>query len=318
MVSVTETSEARHPGRTVARRRLTRSQSNYLFSLLLILPSVILVGGFVIIPFIHVLLISLESIEVGDLSGRFVGLANYRWAIASPELRVGAWNSVIWTFGTVALQIVLGVLFALLLNRKLLMRGWLRALTLFPYLVPTVVAALVWRYLMHDMVGPLNYMLVSSGLISQPLLWLDSPKWAILSVIIIAAWKHFPFVVIIILAMLQTIPREQYEAADLDGANEFQQFWYITLPSILPAIGIAALVRLIYEVNAFDIIYLLTGGGPVNATTTLPILVYNKAFGDFQLGRAAAAASITFLLMMLITIIGSLIGLVRRRMDRTA
>jgi multiple sugar transport system permease protein len=289
------------------RRRLSMEHSSFLFSILLILPSALLIGSIVVVPFFHVLLISLQSIEVGSLSGRFVGLANYKWAFSSSELHQAVIKSLVWTFGTVGLQIVLGVAFALLLNQRLLWRGLLRALTLFPYMVPTIVAVLVWRYLMHDLVGPINHALTSLGMIDQPLLWLDSPRWAMLSVIIIAAWKHFPFVVVIVLAMLQTIPREQYEAAAIDGATDLQQFRYITLPAILPAIAIAAFVRLLYEINGFDIIYLLTGGGPVNATKTLPILVYTKAFSDFQLGRAAAAASIAFLLLtafLLLSIIG--------------
>jgi multiple sugar transport system permease protein len=131
------------------------------------------------------------------------------------------------------------------------------------------------------------------GVLDAPVNWLNSPRMAMVSVIVVGVWKFFPFVVLAILGVLQSIPQEQYEAARIDGANDWQMFWRITLPYVMPVFLLTALLRTIWTFHKFDIIYLLTGGGPVGATTTLPVLVYQKAFADFELGRASALALIT-------------------------
>src|SRR5690606_11774476 len=153
------------------------------------------------------------------------------------------------------------------------LRGAARALVLAPYLIPTIVAVLTWRFMFHDLVGILNYFLISTGITDSPVLWLSNRRYAMLAVIIVGVWKFLPFVVIAILGILQAIPNEQYEAAQIDGASSFQQFWRITLPYILPVFILTALLRTIWNFNKFDIIYLLTGGGPLKSTTTVPLLI---------------------------------------------
>jgi multiple sugar transport system permease protein len=155
----------------------------------------------------------------------------------------------------------------------------------------------------HDIVGIINAGLISIGLIDKPLLWLNSQSLAMTSVILVGVWKFFPFAVIALLGILQAIPQEQYEAAKIDGASSIQQFWRITLPYVMPVFLLTALLRTIWTFHKFEIIYLMTGGGPLDATTTLPILVYLKAFTDFEFGRAAAVAILTF------GILGVLLGL---------
>jgi multiple sugar transport system permease protein len=149
----------------------------------------------------------------------------------------------------------------------------------------------------HDLLGIANYFLISIGLIDSPILWLSDRRYAMMAVIIVGVWKFLPFVVIAILGILQSIPNEQYEAAQIDGASTFQQFWRITLPYILPVFFLTALLRTIWTFNKFDIIYLLTGGGPLDSTTTVPILIYEKAFADFDMSRAAAIAVVAFLVL---------------------
>ena len=205
---------------------------------------------------------------------------------------------------------VIGLGLALLLNKTFLFRGVARAVVLAPYLVPTVVAVLVWRYMFHDIVGIVNHGLMAVGLIDRPLLWLNSTTWAMLAVILVGVWKFFPFVVIALLGILQSIPQEQYEAARIDGASPFQQFWRITLPYVMPVFILTALLRTIWTFHKFEIIYLLTGGGPLDATTTLPILVYFKGFVDFELGRAAAVAILTFAILVVLLV--AYFGVMRR------
>ncbi len=192
---------------------------------------------------------------------------------------------------------ILGPGVALLLNRAFAGRGLARAIAFAPYLIPTVVAVLVWRYMFHDVVGILNYLLVAVGAIDQPLNWLDSPSMAMFSVIVVGVWKFLPFSVLALLAVLQSIPQEQYEAARIDGAGDLQQFTRITLPYVMPVFLLTALLRTIWTFHKFDIIYLMTGGGPMDATTTLPVLVYEQAFVDYEMGRAAAMAIVTAVIL---------------------
>jgi multiple sugar transport system permease protein len=255
------------------------------------------------VPTITVFVTATQDVGMGEMSGPYVGLENFTWALTSEAFYTALWNTFVWVFGSVSIEMVLGLGLALLLNKSFAFRGVARAIILAPYLVPTVVAVLTWRYMFHDIVGIINAGLISIGVIDKPLLWLNSQSLAMLSVILVGVWKFFPFAVIALLGILQAIPQEQYEAAQIDGASSFQQFWRITLPYVMPVFLLTALLRTIWTFHKFEIIYLMTGGGPLDATTTLPILVYLKAFTDFEFGRAAAVAILTF------GILGILLGL---------
>jgi multiple sugar transport system permease protein len=249
------------------------------------------------VPTITVFVTAMQDVGMGDTDGPFIGFENFAWVFAEPAFYTALWNTFVWVFGSVALEMLLGLGLALLLNKSFAFRGAARAIVLAPYLVPTVVAVLTWRYMLHDIVGVVNAALMSIGITDQPLLWLNSQGLAMTSIIMVGVWKFFPFVVIAILGILQSIPQEQYEAAKIDGASDFQQFWRITLPYVMPVFLLTALLRTIWSFNKFEIIYLMTGGGPLDATTTLPILVYLKAFSDFEFGRAAAIAIVTLAIL---------------------
>ncbi|WP_085585721.1 carbohydrate ABC transporter permease [Thalassospira mesophila] len=246
------------------------------------------------VPTVTVFLTSMQDIGMGETSGPFIGLDNFIWALSDPTFYSALWHTFVWVFGSVSIEMVLGLGLALLLNRTFVFRGAARAIILAPYLVPTVVAVMTWRYMFHDIVGIINAVLIDVGIIDGPLLWLSSQSLAMFSVIMVGVWKFFPFAVIALLGILQSIPQEQYEAARIDGASPFQQFMRITLPYVMPVFLLTALLRTIWSFHKFEIIYLMTGGGPLDSTTTLPILVYLKAFSDFEFGRAAAVAILTF------------------------
>ncbi len=258
-----------------------------------LLPSVLILLLLVALPAATVVNFSMREVQLGESKLPFVGLDNFVWALQAEVFWSALVNTLIWVFGSVGLEMVIGLGVALLLNRSFVGRGLARAIVFAPYLIPTVVAVLVWRYMFHDVVGILNFFLIKIGVIDSPLNWLNSSRMAMLSVIVVGVWKFFPFVVLAILGVLQSIPQEQYEAARIDGANGWQMFWRITLPYVMPIFLLTALLRTIWTFHKFDIIYLLTGGGPVGATTTLPVLVYQKAFADFEMGRASALAIIT-------------------------
>lgn len=284
-------------------RNLTSETENRAIAALALLPSFLILLVLVALPTFSVALYSLQDVQMGEASHPFVGLENFQWALSYAPFWNALSNTLVWVFGSVGIEMVVGVFIALLLNKNFIGRGIARAIVFAPYLIPTVVAVLVWRYMFHDVLGVVNYFLLKAGWINEPVNWLSSPKIAMTTVIIVGVWKFFPFVVLAILGVLQAIPQDQYEAAKIDGASEWQQFWRITLPHLMPIFLLTTLLRSIWTFHKFDIIYLLTGGGPVGSTTTLPVLVYQKAFADFEIGRASALAFITAFLLTILLLI---------------
>jgi multiple sugar transport system permease protein len=272
------------------RRNLSLEKRYALLGVLLIAPTVLILCAVIVYPLICTIYLSLFSIYTPTLNGSWVGLDNYVQLLRSR----GFWNAlaatIVWTVGTLSLQIVFGVAMALLLNQNILFRSLARGLVLFPYFVSTVVAVLVWRWLFNDLYGILSHLLISAGIITAPIDWLGKMPNAMESVIFVGAWKFFPFVVIAVLARLQTVPDQLYEAATIDGAGAIGRFFDITLPQLKDVLAIVILLRTIWDFKEFDLIFLLTGGGPVNNTRTLPLIVYQQAFGLNQMGMAATYA----------------------------
>lgn len=273
-----------------------------IIGMLLITPSLLIFAAVIVYPLAYAIYMSFFSIYTPTLKGEWVGLENYRAMLTSREFWTALYNTMIWTVGTLTLQIVFGVAMALLLNLDFYFRPLARSLVLFPYFVSTVVAVLVWRWMFNDSYGILNHALLVSGLSDMPLDWLGSMPNAMVSIILVGAWKYFPFVVIAVLARLQTIPKELYEAARIDGAGPWARFWDVTLPQLRDVLLVIVLLRTIWDFKEFDMIYLLTGGGPVTSTQTLPLLVYKEAFGMNAMGRAStyAIGIMTVLLIFMI------------------
>ncbi len=265
----------------------------------LVTPSLLLFAVLIFYPMAQSLFLSLHRVSTLTMRARFVGLANFESLFADPDFAVSLINTVVWTVSAVGLQLVLGVGVALLLNRPMLGRSAARALLLFPYLLPTAVAVLVWRWLFNDLYGLINAVLLSAGLITTPVAWLSHSPDAMIAVILVGTWKFFPFVVIAVLARLQSIPDSLYEAARVDGASRWAQFWDVTLPQLAGVLSIVVLLRAIWDFKEFDLIYLMTGGGPGISTQTLPIMVYREAFQMLNFGRGAAVAVTMFGFMLL-------------------
>ena len=276
------------------------NQDKTLFNLFL-LPSVILIIGLLTYPVISVLWLSFTNKNPLVTETSFIGLNNYASFFSRPDLVNATINTFVWTISVVGLTIIIGLLTALLVNQIMPMRGILRSLVLFPYLVPFVVAALVWRYMLNDLFGVMNWMIQTIGIMDQPILWLSSTKWAMTAMIFVGVWKYTPFCTIAFLAALQAIPKDVIEASKIDGASALQRFCHVTLPLITPVIIVTALLRTLYTFNEFEILYMLTGGGPMDSTTTLPILAYKEAFGNLNMGRGAAIAVIMLLCLSIIT-----------------
>ena len=265
---------------------------------LLIAPTVLIFCLVIVYPLVSAIYLSLFSIYTPTMDGEWVGFDNYRELLAAGEFWRSLLNNVIWTVGTLTLQMVFGIGVALLLHQSLVFRALARSLVLFPYFLSTVVAVLVWRWLFNDLYGILNHLLMVSGLTDMPVDWLGSMPNAMISLILVGAWKYFPFVVIAVLARLQTIPDELYEAATIDGAGPVARFFDVTLPQLKDVLVVIVLLRTIWDFKEFDLIYLLTGGGPIISTQTLPLMVYKEAFALNRMGSATAVAVLMMLLML--------------------
>ena len=262
---------------------------------ILLMPAVITVALIGIYPILNVVYFSLNKWDILDPSGTFVWFKNFGYLFTTVDFWNSLKNSLIWTVGSVALQFGIGLALALFLNKKFFARDIYRGLVFFSYLIPTIVIAIVFRFMLNDVTGIIAIAFQKIGLRWG---WFSSPKTSMMSVIIVNVWKYFPFVVVCILAQLQTIDQQMYEAAKIDGAGSFQQFRHITWPFILPVVFIVLMLRTIWTIKNFDIIKLLTGGGPLDSTETLPILTYDTVFASFKLGRGSAIAVLMFIILM--------------------
>ena len=289
----------RKPSRPASMSKdLSLDARSSLLGLMLIAPTVIVFCAVIVYPLVSAIYLSLFSVYTPTMEGEWAGLANYRELLASGDFWRSFGNNLVWTAGTLVLQLVFGILVALVLHQNLWFRSLARSLVLFPYFLSTVVAVLVWRWLFNDLYGVLNHALMWTRITDMPVDWLGTMPNAMISLILVGAWKYFPFVVIAVLARLQTIPEELYEAATMDGAGAISRFWDITMPQLREVLVVIVLLRTIWDFKEFDLIYLLTGGGPVISTQTLPLLVYKEAFALNQMGNASAVAVMMMLFML--------------------
>ncbi len=269
---------------------------------LLFMPLVTLIVGLTVYPIFTVLRASLFQQSLYSQETIYVGLRNFITVAQSEAFLRSIGNTLVFTFGGLAIQMVVGLLIALLVHSKFPLRAPVRGAMLFSYLVPYVVAALTWRFMMSDATGILNYLIRTSGL-GIPASWFGSPDYAMLGVILVNSWKNFPFMVLVFLAQLQSIDPQLYEAGAVDGTTRWSAFRHITFPSLLPIILVVGMLRTIWNFNNFEVVFLLTQGGPLGRTETLPLLIYRFIFGEFSLGRGAALAVFVFLILVAMSLV---------------
>jgi multiple sugar transport system permease protein len=242
------------------------------------------------------------SLVVNDFAFKFHGLNNWGAAV----------TSVVYSFGSTILTLIVGLIASLLLNRPFRARGLTRAIFLFPYVAPVVSVAFVWRWILDPRPsGVLNDLLMRLNLIDLPKAYLAQRGLALVLVIVFSAWRYFPFAMLMILARLQAIDSTLYEAAEVDGANAWQKFWYVTLPELRYVMGAIFLLRLMWTFNKFDDIYLLTSGG--FGTNVLPVLTYQFAFKSNNFGKGAANAMIQLAILVVFLVLH--VGIVMRNVD---
>jgi multiple sugar transport system permease protein len=275
---------------------------SYLTGTLFILPAFVLFAVFILIPLVYGMVMSFTDYGGFNITPNFVGLDNYARLLQDDYFRVSLKNNFIYTLLFVPLTMLLALLSAIALNGILHLRKYLRMAFYFPQITSMVSVAIVWGLLFNPMSGPINHMLEAIG-ISNPPEWLMSSQWALLAVVIVAVWKSFGYYMIILLAGIQGIPEHLYESARLDGAGKVQQFFYITLPSLSPTLFMVLILTIINSFQVFDLVSVMTDGGPGRSTNVLVFRIYQEAFINYKMGYAAAMSTVLFLIIMVISLI---------------
>lgn len=273
-----------------------------LAGVLTISPALILILGLTLYPVAYSIWLSLLEKHSFFPQERFVGLENYFYLWKDAEFWSSLWLGVVYSIWTIVLQVVLGVAAALILNETFMGRGLVRAIVLFPYMVPTIVAVILWKWLLNDMYGVVNYWMVALRIVRDPISWLGADH-IMLSTIIMSIWQFFPFVLLSILARLQTIPPELYEAAKVDGASALRRFVHVTLPQIWGILFVVILLRSIWMFTKFDTVWLMgEGAGAGRFIRTLPVYAYMRTLTYYQAGLGAALAVIMFAILVVCTV----------------
>lgn len=287
-----------------------RIRHRYLGWVLFILPAGAVLTILLLWPLVDVVWTSFQARNMLNLDRRgFVGLANFGSFFSDSLWWLALKNGLIWTVGSVAGEFFVGLGSALLLNQNLRGRVIFRSLVLIPWIVPIVVASILWRWMLNPDFGIVNVLLVKSGILESPVYWLGEVNTALYSCIFVNIWRSFPFYTIVFLAALRSIPPEETEAALIDGANSFQRFIYIMIPHLRYVSLVVIVLHVMWTFYHFDFVWLLTGGGPLNASEILPTLIYRTAFRYYDFGVASAmSVMMTVILGMLIFTYFKLIG----------
>lgn len=274
------------------------------FSVMLLAPALVFVLVVGLYPVVRIVWLSFfqQDLQTG-LEREFLGLANYVRLLQDGHFFQALQTTFVFTVVSVSIELVLGLGFAILLNRAFTGRSFVRASVLIPWALPTAVLALAWVWIFNDQFGVINDLLMRTGLLQEPVAWLGSGPAAFASLVVADVWKTTPFITIILLAGLQHIPREYYEAAAIDGAGSWTMFRMVTLPLLVPAILLALLFRCIQTFGIFDLVYVMTGGGPGGSTETISIYSYNTFFRYLDFGYGAAMMVGTFLVMALLCVL---------------
>lgn len=296
----TTTTDIPRPGRDAARRR------DLLVRIGFIVPAVLYMLAFFGFPIVKNLVMSFQAYDFATFfngSAPFIGLENYAETLTDPIFLRALRNTGLFTVGSILGQFVLGMGLALYFRKRFPLSGFLRSLLLLPWLLPMIVSAAVWRWILEQDNGVLNRFLENVGLISEPIPWLVSSDTALIAVIGVNIWLGIPFNVVLLYSGLQSIPEELYEAGALDGATGWKAFRHITLPMLRPVVSVVLLLGVIYTLKVLDLIIGLTGGGPANATQTLATRSYEMSFVEFDFGQGAALSNILIVIALAFAIV---------------
>jgi multiple sugar transport system permease protein len=281
------------------RNRIFEDERWLAFALLV--PTMVLLGLFIAYPFVRGILLSVTDSRVG-VPGNFVGLANFYKIFNDSIFRTSVYNTFLYTGVTTVFKLALGLWLAMLLNRHFRGKAFTRAFILLPFIIPTVLSTFAWKWMFDPTFSVLNWTLYHLGLITGRINWLGDPDLAMISIMVINIWRGVPFFAISLLAGLQTISPELNEAAAIDGAKPLQRFWYITWPLLLPVTMVVVLFSVIQTFADFQIVYVMTGGGPANATHLFATYAYQLSVGTGLLSQGAAISLAMFPFLFAIVI----------------
>ncbi|KAE9528307.1 MULTISPECIES: carbohydrate ABC transporter permease [Testudinibacter] len=278
---------------------LQKSYTRWIF----VLPAMLVVSALFVYPFLSSIFYSFTNKNLIMPHYSFVGFDNYRAVLIDPQFWWAFFNSIKWTVLSLVGQVLVGFALAIALNRIRHLQWLYKILLIIPWAFPTIVIAFSWQWILNGVYGYLPNMITKLGLMDIAPSFLSDSSWAFVSLVFINIWFGAPLIMVNVLSALQTVPAEQYEAAKIDGANAWQVFRHITLPHIKVVIGLLVVLRTVWVFNNFDIIYLITGGGPANSTMTIPIYAYNMGWGTKMLGRSSAVTVLLFIFLLLICFI---------------
>jgi ABC-type sugar transport system permease subunit len=272
--------------------------------ILLYLPAIIIILCIVVYPMIYAVQMSFTNYRPSNPKMDFVGFLNYVKVLTDSRFWDAVLRSLVFTLGSLIPQIAIGLAMASLLNNpRLRLKTLFRGLTISPWLVPTVAVAMVFRWMFHDLYGIVNYILLDAGLIGAPKAWIANERTAMFLLILANIWRGTPLMITMFLAGLQSIPSELHEAAQVDGANAWKRFWSITFPLLMPVVMVSGILRFIWTFNFFDLPWVMTGGGPAEATQTTSIYAYRSAFSSYRMGEGSAITIILFAFLIVFSVV---------------
>jgi len=284
------------------RPRLRLLEDERWLALVLLMPTLVLLGMFIAYPFVRGILLSVTNTRVG-VPGDFVGLANFYKIFNDGIFRTSVYNTFVYTGVTTVFKLALGLWLAMLLNRNFRGKAFTRAFILLPFIIPTVLSTFAWKWMFDPTFSVINYLLFQLGIIHSRINWLGDPHLALISVIIVNVWRGVPFYAISLLAGLQTISPELHEAAAIDGARAWQRFRHVTWPLLLPVTLVIVLFSVIQTFADFQLVYVLTGGGPANATQLFATYAYQIGIGTGLLSQGATISLAVFPVLLLVVIV---------------
>ena len=302
-MAVSDVVSQRTFARALQRRATTRLlEDERWLAAVLLLPTVVLLGLFIAYPFVEGVLLSVTDTRVG-VPGNFVGFQNFEALWHDSIFRTAVWNTFVYTAVATVFKLGLGLWLALLLNRHFRGKAFARAFILLPFIIPTVLSTFAWKWMFDPTFSVINWTLFRLGIIHARINWLGDPDLALISVIIVNVWRGVPFYAISLLAGLQTINPELQEAAAIDGARPWHRFWHVTWPLLLPVTMVVVLFSVIQTFSDFQLVYVLTGGGPANSTQLFATYAYQIGVGTGLLSQGAAISLAMFPVLLLVVIV---------------
>ncbi len=279
----------------------SKDRMGYIF----LIPSVILIIGLIFYPVFNTLYLSLFKYRIQTLAlgKKFIGFANFTRLFSDETFYNSLKFTLIFTFAAVIIETILGICFALIMKKKIPGQGIIRTSILIPWAIPTIISGLMWKFMYTDQIGIINFILQKLHLIQGAIPWLLRGDMAIIATIIADVWKTTPYMSLLILSGLQTIPKHLYEAAEIDGASKWKTFIHITLPLIKPVLSVAILFRVLATFRIYDLIAVLTNGGPANSTQSLSMYTIKTYFSYGNLGYGATLAVVTFIISLVISLL---------------